>query len=686
MLFKKNRRAVVVKRTPDKEQYKILGLFSDTVVHTDDQGFVSPMYGDDNYDNALNNRVIDKPVSQYEAFSASGKIKKDEENPYFEFRTVNERNRKRAKEEPVKEEIKAEPIKPLSEIFNEDKDTDSEENLEPKKIIHYEDNSEVKDIDKGLMEDLFHYTPTSVTREYGKSNSESSTSSFEEENDNEFDSSENKGTYPKVEFIEKDNTEFDYSNYKYPPLSILHEPIIMATNNIENVRHNCDVLNQTLKAFKIDGQVEEYTQGPTFTRYAIGLAPGVQGSKVENLQNDFQRSLRAISLRIQNPIPGKPFIGIEVPNEKRRTVNLKELLTTREYEESHDPVLIPVGLDVEGRAIYSSITDWPHSLIAGATGSGKSIFINNVVTSILFKATPDDVRFFFIDPKQVELQAYSNIPHLLCPIISDPKQGIPALKWLVDEMNRRYTLFREYGGIYKLKDWNEARKKDTSMEKLPVIVCIIDEAADFLMTAGQEAVDAITFLVQKSRAAGIHITLAMQKPIASVLSSVIKSQATTRFAFKVISRADSMVILDETGADELLNHGDMIYYSDGMQYRCQGAFVDKEEIAQIVDWVIKHSGPQKFAFNPKNLEKKDDSQSSINIDEKFADVARYVVKENRCSTNAICRQFHFSYNRADSIVLTMEQFHIVELNQGTKPREVLVDEYELEEILRKLGF
>lgn len=685
MLFRNNRKAVVIKRTPDKEPYKLLGLQNDTVIHTDDQGFVSPMYGDDNYDNAINNRVIDKPISQYEPFSLDGRIKKDEENPYFEFATIKGRDGKgkTQKEENKHQEETPTPTQTIDEIVNGENRVPLEDEVEPNKIIHYEDNvDEVKEIDKGMMEDLFHYTPSSVTREYNKDTKEETASSFDEE-----DSEPIRDEKPaKVEFIEKDNTEFDYSTYKYPPLSLLHEPVIMATNNIENVKHNCEVLNQTLRAFKIDGQVEEYTQGPTFTRYAIGLAPGVQGSKIDSLQTDIQRALRAISLRIQNPIPGKPYIGIEVPNEKRRAVNIKELLSTREYEDSSDPVLIPIGLDVEGKAIYSSISDWPHSLIAGATGSGKSVFINNMVASILFKATPEDVRFFFVDPKQVELQAYSNVPHLLCPIISDPKQGIPALKWLVDEMNRRYTLFREYGGVYKLKEWKEARKKDKSLENLPIIVCIIDEAADFLMTAGQEAVDAITLLVQKSRAAGIHITLAMQKPIASVLSSVIKSQATTRFAFKVVSRADSMVILDETGADELLNHGDMIYYRDGMQYRCQGAFVDKDEISLIVDWVIKHSGPQKFVFNPKNLEKNNDNQSSINIDEKFAEVARYVVRENRCSTNAICRQFHFSYNRADSIVLTMEQFHIVELNQGTKPREVLVDEYELEEILRKLGF
>lgn len=669
----KKKSAVTKKRSTDDTPYRLLRVIDKESKSNDDSSFVSPMYGDDNKNDSVESVTISKPVSNYETFGKEGYIKRDEEDPYKEFRSVSSRHKKDEKANNTVE-VKEEPQDP----FVEEKPV---EEAEEPQLFKYDDTieEENKEIDKSLLEEAFDYKEEEIKEVKPREHRviEEKPEFSDDDEDEEYDE----------EFVEpkKEEKDFDYSNYKFPPLSLLEEPQKQDHSNDESIRINCDILNQTLKAFKIDGQVQEYTQGPTFTRYAIRLAPGVLGSKIESIQNDIQRSLEAISLRIENPIPGKPYVGVEVPNKVRRVVSLKELLQTQEYEESKNPVLVPIGLDVEGKVKYTKIQKWPHSLIAGASGSGKSVYINNIVASILFRATPEDVRFFFIDPKQIDLQVYKNLPHLLCPIINEPKQGVVALKWLITEMNRRLALFRELGGVANLDDWNERALEDKSIKKIPYIVCIIDEAADFLMTAGGEAQEAITILAQKSRAAGIHIALAMQKPVASVLSSSIKSNASTRFAFKVTSRTDSMVILDEVGAENLLGYGDMIYYADGLSYRCQAAFVKNQEVLRVIDWVIKHSGPQKFLFNPEDMEKKGVGGTTMSIDPLFRDVARFVVENGKCSSNAMCKRFSIGFNRADSIIIMMEQLHIVSANLGTKPREVLVDEFQLEDILRSIG-
>ena len=347
--------------------------------------------------------------------------------------------------------------------------------------------------------------------------------------------------------------------------------------------------------------------------------------------------------------------------------------------ESTDPTLVPVGLDVEGNCKFISISSLPHGMVAGASGSGKSVFVNTVVASLIFKNTPDDVRFFFIDPKKVDLQNYSKIPHLVCPIMSEPKEGIIGIKWLLEEMERRFSIFR-IAKCANLKSYREFIKRHVEFKQIPYIIAFIDEAGDFLMNGGSEAMDLVTKLIQKCRAAGIHLFFCLQKPIAKIMSTAIKSNASGRFALTVTSAMDSMIILDSTGAEKLLGRGDMIFSNNGLSGRFQSAYLSDLELGEITTFVERQCPPD-FFFDPKALEKKDRNGNSLTIDDLFKDVSRYVVENKRCSINQICQDFGIGYNRANEIVRTMERFQIVEENQGTKARAILVDEMELERIL-----
>ena len=491
-----------------------------------------------------------------------------------------------------------------------------------------------------------------------------------------------KWSMEELAIINSGHNSPDYSNYNKPPMSLLETPVPQATNDPGWVDPNIENINATLKGFRIDGEVVDSVSGPTFTRYSINLAPGVSGSRITSIQNDLQRTLQATSLRIQNPIPGKAYIGLEVPNKKRRKVCIRELIDRPEFLNSSDPLYIPIGLDVEGNCKFISIGKLPHALVAGSSGSGKSVFINSVVTSLMYKNSPDEIRFFFIDPKQVDLQAYKTIPHLLCPIVSDVQGGIASLKWLKGEMDRRLRVFRTVGcsNIYGYRD---KRKEDKDLKKMPFIIAIIDECGDFLMNGGNEAQELLTKIIQLCRAAGIHIFLSTQKPIAKILSSAIKSNAQGRFAFRVTSQTDSFIILDEGGAENLLGQGDMIYHNtDSGRY--QAAFIDDTEVRKITAYVA-NQGPQDFFFTVKDLEEKENSKNPGKVtDDEFYKVARFVVDEEECSTNQICKNFNIGYNRANSIVEQLEYYNIVSANKGTRAREVLLTREELEEALLRI--
>ena len=692
LFSKKKPNVVVKKRTPDIIEYKIFNLESkeqSKAENTSIGSFTSPVYGKDVKDSSDPLRVSNTPTSSYDAFRNTSLEDEAPEERYREFRMVkNEKKESNTHvvveekhEEPKVEEHASEPQKEerVETQVQQPQEDEVEDKEEKATLFKYDDTQEINSsFDKTLFSDLF-----GVEEKKEKPKDEKKESFFEEmEVEEEAPVQyEEKHEEPQKET----KKEVSYKNYKLPPLSLLPDPERKADNNEEWNQKNIEIINMTLANFRIDGQVKEYTVGPTFTRYAIMLGPGVQGSKISNISTDIQRSLAAPSIRIENPIPGKAYVGIEVPNEKRRTVSLKELICTEEFMNSSDPLLIPVGLDVEGKAKYVSISDFPHGLIAGSSGSGKSVFLGCMLVALLYKDKPDDVRFFFIDPKQVDLQQFKDIPHLVSPIVTETKEAISSLKWIVDEMERRYSIFRTIGGITKLKEYNKYCETHPEYKKMPYLVCVIDEAADFLMDGGRDASDLIVKLVQKSRASGIHLILAMQKPVASVLSTTIKSNTSARFAFRVTDRQDSQTILDTGGANDLLGYGDMMFYLSGHIGRYQGAFISGQDINTIRDYVASQ-GDLDYLFTPSDLEKSNAGTGNSSLDPLFPEVARYVVYEGRCSINAITQRFNVGFNKANSIVQSLEYYGIVSQNLGTKAREILVKPEEIDEKLRMMGF
>ena len=699
-LFKKKVNMVVKKRTTDNKEFKIVNMDSKVEKSTHIASeFKSPVYGSDEKKDVFVPRVSDIPVDAYD-FLRKEPIKntgKDSDNPFPEFRKVEPRHKKEEKTNTVVVEEK----ETITEFFGdktEEKKVEEPVKTEETKaqVFKYEENDEPNpSFDPTVFSSLFGVDvdkPKKV-KEEPKENKAEDTSSFSEsifsepvqEEKPAFESREESNDPEKEAKAHRDKMERIYKNYKLPPLSLLPEPVFKIDNDDEWNVNNIAIINQTLQSFRIDGQVKEYTQGPTFTRYAIMLGPGVPGSKISNIQDDLQRTLATSSLRIENPIPGKPYVGIEILNLNRRSVTLRELIGTEEFMNSKDPLLVPVGLDVEGKVKYSSVADFPHGLIAGSSGSGKSVYLSCFIASLLYKNTPETLRFFFIDPKQVDLSQFDGIPHLLSPIVTDPKEGVNSIKWLIDEMERRNTIFRSIPGITKLSEYNKyADSHKGEYKKIPYIVAVIDEAADFLLNAGNEAQDLLTKLLQKSRAAGIHVILAMQKPVAAVVSTTIKSNAGCRFAFKVTDRVDSMTIIGKTGAESLLGRGDMIYYLNGDTGRYQSGFISGADCVKVKEH-CQSQAPLDYLFLPSELDKKNNSGQSAEIDELFGDIARYVVYEGRCSINAISQKFNVGYNRANAIVLSMEYFGIVSETQGTKARQILITPEEIESKLQSIG-
>ena len=699
---------VVKKRTPDITPYVIYTLdtkYDKKTESSSSQG-VSPISGKDEKPILTGFPQSNTPVETYDFVRQTPR--KDtginSDDPYPEFVKVKTKPKHENTTTVVVDEKPIEETKPVIEetpstpIIEEPVQVQEETKPEEEKAELFEYNEDKKpnsSFDATLFSDLFGIDKKpEKKREYNERNLNTDASSelFGGET-NTIDDEEKTIDEPTPvveakpvieEKKEEKKVEVSYKNYVLPSLDLLPDPQLSLGGNEEWNNNNIAIINQTLTNFRIDGQVKEYTEGPTFTRYAIMLGPGVPGSKITNISLDIQRSLAVPSIRIENPIPGKPYVGIEVPNKKRRTVALKELIDTEEFMNSKDPLLIPVGLDVEGNVRYVSIADFPHGLIAGSSGSGKSVFLSCMLVSLLYKCSPEILRFFFIDPKQVDLSQFEGVPHLISPIVTDVKDGISSLKWLLDEMERRFSVFRPIGGITKLKEYNEYCETHKEYKKIPYIVAVIDEAADFLLNAGNEAQDLITKLVQKSRAAGIHLILAMQKPVSKILSTTIKSNTSARFAFRVTDRTDSLLMIDALGANELLGWGDMMFYLSGEIGRYQGAFISGRDSVKVKSY-CQTQAPLNYMFLPSELDKKGQDGSGVELDEYFADVARYVVYEGKCSMNAISQKFSIGFNRANAIVASLEYYGIVSENQGTKARQILVTEDEIESRLQAIG-
>jgi S-DNA-T family DNA segregation ATPase FtsK/SpoIIIE len=466
--------------------------------------------------------------------------------------------------------------------------------------------------------------------------------------------------------------EKNLEDYQLPPLSLFKKT--KETENIEPgwVKENTDVINETLFAFSIDGKVTNYTVGPTVTRYEVSLGSGVPTKKITGISDNLQMNLSAVSLRIEAPIPGKNTIGIEVPNKTRKPVFFGDVIDHPKFKESKDPLLLAVGLDIDALPVYTSIESMPHGLVAGSTQSGKSVSIAATIVSLITRNKPDELKLLLIDPKKVDLQQFADLPHLLTPIIDDTKIAVESLKWMVGEMEHRYDVLKKFKAI-NVADYYARRSDNPNFEKMPRIVVIVEEASDLLLSGGNEIEESILKLTQKSRAVGIHIILATQRPSADILKGTIKANISTRFAFRVPSSTDSSVVLDKTGAEKLLGKGDMLLSENGLVRRIQGAYLSPEEIEKITNFIKQQREPD-YVFTHQKLSLEAKAQTEIEeIDELFKDVANYVVDEGKCSLNKITQEFGIGFNRATNIVNTLEKFGVVSENAGTKPREVLVD-------------
>ena len=456
--------------------------------------------------------------------------------------------------------------------------------------------------------------------------------------------------------------------YHFPDISLLPKPVVPDEAALDEwIEHQAEVLDATLSAFHVDAHVTDWTVGPTVTQFQISLALGVKVNKITNLNDDLKLALAAKDIRIEAPIPGKTTVGIEIPNLKSRPVMLAEILNSPAFQKSESPLTVALGVDLFGQPQVTDLRKMPHGLIAGATGSGKSVFINSLLLSILYKATPQQVKLLLIDPKAVEMAPYDALPHLLSPVISDPKAAAAALKWVVTEMDERYEKLAA-AGVRNIEQFND--RADANEEpglKMPYIVIIIDELAD-LMMAASEVQDYIVRITQKARAAGIHLLVATQRPSVDIVTGTIKNNIPTRIAFMVSSQIDSRTILDTAGAENLLGRGDMLYLGNGASQpmRLQGAFVESE-VDAITDFVRTQGQPH-YAFEPKGLLQRETAEE--NQDELLPKVLDYIAQEKTVSTSKLQRVFSIGYNRAANLIDDLEQHHYVSPQHGSKPREV----------------
>ena len=471
-------------------------------------------------------------------------------------------------------------------------------------------------------------------------------------------------------------------NYEFPPYNLLSEGTSKGIKGGKKaLTDTASKLQKTLYSFGVSAKVENVSVGPAITRYELKPAEGVRVSKIANLADDIALNLAAKTIRIEAPIPGKQAVGIEVPNETSEIVHIRDILESDEFINNKSKLAFALGKDVSGAIIVTDIAKMPHVMIAGATGSGKSVCINTLITSIIYKAKPSEVKLVMVDPKIVELSVYNGIPHLLIPVVTDPKKAAGALAWAVQEMENRYAMFASKG-VRDLKGYNEAIEKEDTMGKLPHIVIIIDELADLMMVAKNDVEDAICRLAQKARAAGMHLVIATQRPSVDVITGLIKANIPSRIAFAVSSQVDSRTILDQVGAEKLLGKGDMLFYPTGAPkpVRIQGAFISDKEVEKVVNFV-KANGESTYRdditeyiekANTTDKEQAEGAGSDDDADELLNDAIETVIETGQASTSFIQRKFKVGYARAGRIIDQMEERGIISGYQGSKPREVLM--------------
>ena len=479
--------------------------------------------------------------------------------------------------------------------------------------------------------------------------------------------------------------------YKMPPINLLDRPVQANRESAGTLEAKALKLEDTLKSFNVDASVVQVTQGPTVTRYEIQPAVGVKVSKIVNLADDIALNLRAKSIRIEAPIPGKAAIGVEIENEKSTPVAIREIIDSNNFKNAKSKISFAVGKDISGDAIVANLKDMPHMLIAGSTGSGKSVCINSILISLLYKATPDEVKLILIDPKVVELSNYNGIPHLLIPVVTDPTKAAAALNWAVAEMEERYNKFH-IEGAKDLASYNDLVTMNGEPDKvLPQIVIVIDELADLMMAASSQVQDSICRIAQKARAAGMHLIVATQRPSVDVITGVIKANIPSRIAFAVSSHVDSQTILDEKGAEKLVGKGDMLFrpMGQGEPTRIQGCFVSDREVNSVIDYVksqVEGQAPDtKQAEILARIERSDANGSSSKEqsnggDELLMDAIELVIDSGKASVSMLQRRFRIGYNRAARIVDIMEEMGVVGPQDGSSPRQVIMTREEFEEL------
>ena len=479
-------------------------------------------------------------------------------------------------------------------------------------------------------------------------------------------------------------------HYEYPPIELLSKSKAKTLKGgAKALTDTATKLQKTLYSFGVSAKVENVSVGPAITRYELKPAEGVRVSKIANLADDIALNLAAETIRIEAPIPGKQAVGIEVPNKEKQTVHLREVLESGEFQNNKSKLSVALGKDVAGNTQLADIAKMPHVLIAGSTGSGKSVCINTIITSIIYNAKPSEVKLVMVDPKVVELSVYNGIPHLLIPVVTDPKKAAGALAWAVQEMDDRYNKFASKG-VRDLKGYNKLIEKEEENAKLPQIVIIVDELADLMMVAAKDVEEAICRLAQKARAAGMHLVIATQRPSVDVITGLIKANIPSRIAFAVSSQVDSRTILDSVGAEKLLGKGDMLFFPAGAPKpsRVQGDFVSDDEVEKIVDFV-KSNGTATYSedilesIENSNKTEKELTQEQANDDETdpfLMDAIQTVVETGQASTSFIQRRFKVGYARAGRIIDQMEERGVISGYQGSKPREVLMTLEKLNEL------
>jgi len=504
------------------------------------------------------------------------------------------------------------------------------------------------------------------------------------------DASEDKSNEKKADksesfTVSKEAMESGINDYKLPSVELLSLPIKKSTADISGeLKENAQRLIETLRSFNVNATITDISRGPTVTRYELKPAAGVRISKITNLADDIALNLAATHVRIEAPIPGKAAVGIEVPNTVKNTVSMRELIDTPEFYEQRSLLSAGIGKDIAGNCVYCDIAKMPHLLVAGTTGSGKSVCMNSIITSILYRAKPDEVKFLMIDPKQVEFSKYANIPHLLVPVVTDPRKAAGALGWAVSEMLQRYQKLSQVG-VRDIEGYNKYVQKHEDMESMPKICIFIDEFADLMMAAPKEVEDSVCRLAQMARAVGMHLVIATQRPSVDVITGLIKANISSRIALTVSSQIDSRTILDAAGAEKLLGHGDMLYNPIGASkpLRVQGCFISDEEVEALCDFVKNQGESQYDEEIAKEIEAKavqdkksspfEDDGDAEQLDVLFDKAVDIVLETGTASTSFLQRKLSVGYARGAKIIDQLEEKGIIGPANGSKGREILIN-------------